>query len=170
MSVVCTLAVPGVVYLGPTVLAGLASAVATAMALHQLDAAEGEVLREEERARLAVDAQALSDAVSQVELGAAQAEALEGLVAERCHMVFGDDRLILTLNRDVRGKLTVRAHGEGMSAAEVSEKAERFLGLLMQQVAYREVVTRMKRYGLEVQQEARLEDGTVKVRIGGRGR
>ena len=167
---ICTIAVPGVVYLGPSVLAGLASAAATAMALRQLNAAEGEVAREEERSRLAADAEILADAVCQVELGAAQTEAIEGLVAERCHMAFSDGKLTITLNRDVRGRLTVRAHGHGMDRAEVSEKAERFLGMLMQQVAYREVVTKMKRYGLEVQQEARLEDGTVKVRIGGRRR
>jgi hypothetical protein len=170
MSVVCTVAGAGACYLGPAVLSGLATATAAVMAMRQLKAAEGETLQEEERLRLEHEAEAMVDAVSQVELSPAQRDKVGAMVAERCHMVFGDDRLTLTLTRDLRGKLTVRAHGHGMSRAEVGEAAERFLGLLMQQIAYREVVTKMKRYGLDVQQEARLEDGTVKLRIGAKGR
>lgn len=170
MSVICTVAGAGACYLGPAAISGIATATAAVMAMRQLKAAEGEVLREEERLRLEHEAEAMLAAVSQVELSSKQRDQVGSLVAERCHMVFTNDQLTITFTRDVRGKLTVRAHGEGMSRAEVSEAAERFLGLVMQQVAYREVVTKMKRYGLDVQQEARLEDGTVKLRIGGKGR
>jgi hypothetical protein len=170
MSVICTVAGAGACYLGPAALSGIATATAAVMAMRQLKAAEGEVQLEEERLRLEDEARAMVDAVSQVELNTEQRDKVGSLVAERCHLVFTDDRLEITLTRDVRGKLTVRAHGEGMTRAEVSEAAERFLGLVMQQVAYREVVTKMKRYGLDVQQEARLEDGTVKLRIGTKGR
>ncbi len=158
MSVVCTVAGGGAVYIGVGVLAGLASATASSMALREVEANEEETLRRFE---------ALRQEMKTVELASSQTERLSELVAERCRLLFAGDGMSLELIRDVRGTLTVRAHGEDISQAELTERAERFLGLLMQQVAYREVVTKMKRYGLEVQQEARLEDGTVKVRIGG---
>jgi len=161
MSVVCTVAGGGAVYVGVGVLTSLASATAASMAMREIEATEEETLRRFE---------ALRQNLETVELASTQSEQLSGLVAERCCMLFGGEDISLELTRDVRGKLTVRAHGENMSRAELAERSERFLGLLMQQVAYREVVTRMKRYGLDVQQEARLEDGTVKVRIGGRRR
>ncbi len=107
----------------------------------------------------------MHDDLATVELSTAQSAAMQELVAERCELHFGDEQFQLSLTRDLRGKLTVRAHGDGMSREEVAERAERFLGLLQQQIAYREVVTRMRAYGLDVTNEARLEDGTVKVRI-----
>ncbi len=161
MSVVCTVAAGGAVYLGAGVLSALASATAARMAMRELDEREEEALRLME---------ALQQDRTSVELAPAKREQLGELVAERCRMVFAGDGLVVELTRDIRGQLTVRAHGEGMSEEQVAERAERFLGLLMQQVTYREVVSRLKRHGLEVQQEARLEDGTVKVRIGGKGR
>ncbi len=158
MSVICTVAAGGAVYLSAGALAGVASAAAGALALRRRE--ELESLRAEEGEVQPAEV---------VELAPRQAEAASRLVAERCHLVFEGEDLRLELDRDIRGKLTVRAHGHGMSREEVSSAAERFLGLLMQQVAYREVVTKMRRYGLEVEQEARLEDGTVKLRIGGGG-
>ena len=170
MSVICTVAGAGACYLGPAALSGIATATAGVLAMRQLKAAEAETQREEETARLQAEVDAMADAATQVELSTAHSDTVGTLVAERCHMVFGNDDITITLTRDVRGKLVVRAHGHGMTRAEVSEQAERFLGLLMQQVAYREVVTKMKRYGLDVTEEARLEDGTVKLRIGKKGR
>jgi hypothetical protein len=165
MSVVCTVTAASAVYLSAGVLSGIATATATVMGLRQLHQAEGETVQEEARDRQAAEAAALVEAVETVELSTRQTEALKGLVAERCHLVFTDGKLRITLTRNVRGELKVKAHGENTPRAEVAEQAERFLGLLLQQVAYREVVTKMKRYGLDVQQEARAEDGTVKLRI-----
>jgi hypothetical protein len=154
MSVICTVAAGGAVYLSAGALAGLASAAAGAMALRRTD-------EEQERRQEAGEAQH-----ARVELSPGREEQLSQLVAERCSLRFEGEELDLELHRDVRGRLSVAAHSELLAQAELMERAERFLGLLMQQVAYREVVTRMKRYGLEVSQEVRLEDGTVRVRIG----
>jgi hypothetical protein len=154
MSVICTVAAGGAVYLSSGALAGLASAAAGAMALRRAEEERGleQETGEEQHAR--------------VELAPGREEQLSQLVAERCHLRFEGEEMSLELHRDIRGRLSVNAHSEVLAQAELMERSERFLGLLMQQVAYREVVTRMKRYGLEVSQEQRLEDGTVRVRIG----
>ncbi len=165
MSVVCTVAAASATYLAAGILTGIAASAATAMGLRQLQAAEGAILREEARERAMQAMQQEHEAAQMVEVSTARSAALQELVAERCELHFGSETFQITLTRDLRGKLTVRAHGEGMSRQEVTDRAERFLGLLQQQIAYREVVSRMKAYGLDVAEEARLEDGTVKVRI-----
>lgn len=153
-------------YIAAGTLIGLASAAATALGLRQLNAADAAVAREEAREALAqeVAGQARA-ALEEVELSTAQTAALSGLVAERCQAVFGDAHFQLVLTRDIRGQLKVTAHGDGMSREEVAARAEKFVGLLQQQLAYREVVLSMKDLGLKVEQESRAEDGTVKVRL-----
>ena len=165
MSVVCTVLGAGATYVGATTLIGLASAAATALGLRQLQAAEAETAREEARDAVARCAAEAQSAIEQVELSTSRSAALSALVAERCQAVFGDATFQLVLSRDVRGQLTVRAHGEGMGREEVAARAERFLGLLQQQLAYREVLLGMRAHGLVVQEESRTEDGTVKVRL-----
>lgn len=170
MSVVCTVVGVGATYVGATALLGLASAAAAALGLRQLQAAEVEVLREEAREALAREATEAQGAIERVELTTSQGAALSQLVAERCQAVFGDASFQLVLVRDVRGQLRVTAHGEGLSREEVAARAARFLGLLQQQLAYREVVLKMREVGLTVQEESRERDGTVKVRLArGRG-
>jgi hypothetical protein len=163
MSVVCTVTLGYTSYIAATTLAGLAAAAATALGLRQLGAAEAEVAREEARAALAREVAGAN--LEEVELSTAQTAALGGLVAERCQAIFGDAHFQLVLTRDIRGLLKVTAHGDGMSREEVAARAERFLGLLQQQLAYREVVLKMKDLGMKVEQESRAEDGTVRVRL-----
>lgn len=165
MSVVVTMAAAGVVAIHAPVLVGMATAVAASMGLRVLDAAvrEGEANRQS--ALVEATAAGLAAAVEEVEVTSATAEALKEVVAERTTVAFGDDRVTVTLSRDIRGRLTVRAHGRGMTRAEVNGAAERFLGLVLQQVAYREAVRMLKAQGLSVDEEARLEDGTVRVRL-----
>ncbi|MFH1465726.1 MAG: hypothetical protein ABIO70_15170 [Pseudomonadota bacterium] len=166
MSVVCAVTLGYTSYVAATTLIGLASAAATALGLRQLNQAEGAIAQEEAREALAQQIAGQARAtLEEVELSTAQAAALSGLVAERAQAVFGDARFQLVLTRDLRGLLKVTAHGDGMSRAQVAERAEKFLGLLQQQLAYREVVLQMKDLGLKVEQESRAEDGTVKVRL-----
>ncbi len=81
MSVVCTVAAATTVTLSAAALTSLASATAGIMAMRQLNAAEGEVHREELRQRQQAEVEAEAEARATVELGSAQAKILGSLVA-----------------------------------------------------------------------------------------
>lgn len=165
MSVVVTVAAVGAVTAGSKVFAGLAAAAAASLGM-KAAAALSEAQEEQRRAGLFADeATRLQAEAEQVEVSSATHAALEQVVAERCELRFTDGAIELTVSRDIRGKVTVRAHGHGVSRAVVEERAHRYLGLLQQQVAYRRVLAEMKQHGFAVAEEDRAEDGTVRVRI-----
>ncbi len=165
MSVVVTVAAVGSVAVASKVFAGMAAAAAAGLGMKAAEAA-GRVEEEERRHGLLQDeVDQLRTEAERIDVSVATEAALEQAVAERCSLSFADDRVQLTVTRDIRGKVTVRAHGDGISRAELTERANRFLGLIQQQVAYRQVVTEMKRHGFAVAEEERTEDGTVRVRI-----
>ena len=96
------------------------------------------------------------------------AERLDQKAIDALDAQFGGEGVTLTVTRDIRGQLSVKVHAEGISREEAAQRANQLLGLILQQVAYRDVVKTMKQRGLQVQEEARLQDGTVRVRLGRR--
>lgn len=159
MSVVCTIAAATTVAISSGVLSGIVTAVGAHLGLKLLAAgSEGQA-----EGTPATEEVAGGDLV---EVSIATGAALQQVVAERCHLVLGGEGITLTVDRDIRGRLTVRAHGEGLTRVQVQEQAAKLLGLVLQQVAYREVVRTMKANGLQVQGEERTADGVVRVRIG----
>jgi hypothetical protein len=167
MSVVVTVAAAGVIAMHSGALIALAASVAAGLGLKATQ--EGVREQDDERERLAGlyrdTASALEEASQKVEISTATRAALETVVAERCEATFEGDGWRLVLQRDIRGVLTVRAHGRGVDRVELHARASRFLGLLQQQIAYREVVRTLRQRGFGVAEEKRLEDGTVRVRV-----
>ncbi len=163
MSVVVTVAAAGSVVVGAKIFAGVTAAAASAMGLRLIDAAQ----RAEQRnaALQGVTEQGLSEQGTEVEVSVATEAALEKAVAERCSLRFSGEDIDLTVTRDIRGKVTVRAHGRGLSRDQVTARAEELLGRIRQQIAYREVVRKMKLHGFAVKHEAVQEDGTVRVHL-----
>lgn len=164
MSVVVTVAAAGGITVAAQVFAGIVTAAATALGMKVIAAPvkTGSELREE---AFAAEAERLVAEAERVDVTIATEAALEKLVAERASLTFADAKIELTVSRDIRGKVNVRAHGEGVSRAEVTARATKLLGLIQQQVAYREVVLKMKAHGLAVETEEKLADGTVRVRL-----
>jgi hypothetical protein len=162
MSVVVTVAAAGAVTVGAPVLSALAAAAAAALGMRVLDAAEQEQHRVDLQARRAAQ---LTDLDTSVELSVATEAVVDQVVADRCVVEMADDRVLLRMERDIRGALRVTAHGEGVSRAEVSRRAEALLGLLRQQIAYRDLVRRMEGHGFAVAEEQRAADGTVRLRL-----
>ena len=165
MSCICTVAAIGSIALPSSVFSGLVAAVATQMGLRTLQAAEYAHALED---RLDAEADAVAQQLAEtrtIEVTTTQRAGLEEIVAERCTLHFENDEVELTVNRDIRGKLTVKAHSHSLNQAQVNEKANEMLGRILQAVAYREVVSKMRDHGFEVASEQRLEDGTARVRI-----
>lgn len=163
MSVIVTVAAVGSTAIGAKVFALVATAAAAQLGLKAAQAATEEVEARRQDALHQAEVQAARAAAETVELGVADQAAVEQLVAERCELRFHSADLELVVQRDIRGRITVRAHGHGMSRAQVHEKAAAFLGLLRQQLAYRAVLAEVKRHGFGVTQEERQPDGTVRV-------
>ena len=165
MSVVATVAAVGVVTVSSKLFAGMAAAAAASLGMK----AARTVADAEEVERLdalrAQEVAALKSAAEEVEVSAATEAALQQAIAERCELHFTDGVVDLTVTRDIRGKVKVRAHAHGLSRAEVTDRATRFLGLLQQQVAYRRVMNELRLHGFAAAEEERAEDGTVRVRI-----
>lgn len=165
MSVVVTVAAVGTVAVGSKVFAAMAAAAAAQLGLQAARAAEQAAEAERRVGLLQASVDGLQAQAEVVEVSVATEAALQQAIAERCSLSFAADGFELTVIRDIRGKVSVRAHGHRMSRAEVDERARKFLGLLRQQVAYRQVVQEMKRHGFAVAEEARQDDGTVRVSI-----
>ncbi len=164
MSVVVTVAAAGGITVAAQVFAGIVTAAATALGMKVVSAPAktGTQLREEASQ---AEADRLLAEAKRVEVTLATEASLEKFVAERASLMFADDKIEMTVSRDIRGKVSVHAHGEGVSRAEVTARATKLLGLIQQQVAYREVVLKMKAHGLAVETEEKLADGTVRVRL-----
>lgn len=158
MSVIVLVAAPSVVPIASAALSALAAAAAAHVGLKALEAAE----LEQRQAHLAA---LREEAGETVEVRPAAAATLRELVAERATLYFGDDRVTLVVQRDIRGTLTVRAKGDGIAKRELQARAEKLLGLIQQQVAYRDALQKLKQRGFTVEDEARLEDGTARVRV-----
>ena len=171
MSVVVTVAAAGVVAAHAPALMAIAAAAAASIGLRVVD----RELQEKSRASHTEDLMAKEAAeavarLNEVEVSTATAASLESIVAERCSATFSDERMTLTVERDIRGRLTVKAHGEpGVPRVEVSERAAKLLGAIQQQIAYREAMATLKKHGFQVEHEERLKDGTAKVRVVKRG-
>ena len=165
MSVVVAVGAAATMQASAAVFSGMAAAAASVLGMQAVKAA---ALNAEEARRMAMAAEEairLREETERVEISSATEAALTEVVTERQELHFAGDGVELTVKRDIRGKVTVTAHGHRMSRAEVEAFAHRYLGLLRQQVAYREAVTALKRHGFGVAEEQRAEDGTVKVRI-----
>lgn len=157
MSVVVTVAAAGAITVAAPILSAIAATAAATLGLKAL--AEVEAAQ-----RLGADVTTSARNEARIEARVAQEAALSALVADRCTLHFGDDAVTLIVNRDIRGRLTIVAHGE-LPAAQLRARAEQLLGLIQQQVAYRNVVKKMKDHGFSVDAEQRLEDGTARVRL-----
>lgn len=164
MSCIVTVAAVGTVLVNTGILSGIATGVAAGLGLRTLErAAQADA---QAGARQAAQEEALAaGSADVVEISSASAEALSKVVAERCRLVFGDEKMTLTVDRDIRGKLTVRAHGEGVSEGELHRRADALLKGIQQQVAYREAVALLKGRGFKIEHEERLPDGTARVRV-----
>lgn len=165
MSVVVTVAAVGAVTAGSKVFAGMCAAAAAALGMKAVEALQAASEEERRQELAAEELRALRDEAARVEISSTTEAALQQVVAERCALRFTDGAIEVTVERDIRGKVTVRAHGHGVARAVVAERAHRFLGLLQQQVAYRQVLGALRQHGFAVADEARAEDGTVRVRI-----
>jgi len=165
MSCICTVAAIGSIALPSSVFSGLVATVAAQMGLRALQAAEvAHALEDRLEAQTQTAASELA-ALRTIEVTTTQRAGLEEIVAERCALHFESDTVELTVERDIRGKLTVRAHSHTLDQVQVNEQANAMLGRILQAVAYREVVSKMRDHGFEVAAEERLEDGTARVRI-----
>ena len=165
MSVIVTVGAVGAVMVNTGVLVGMATAVATAMgmkSIHTTTAAEDQQEGREQGFKMQMGANASTDTI---EISSNASNALKKVVAERCEMTFADAEVSLTVKRDIRGTLTVRAHSETVSKQELSRRAEALLGGIQQQVAYREAVALLKSKGFQIEQEERLADGTARVKV-----
>ncbi|RME22125.1 MAG: DUF1257 domain-containing protein [Deltaproteobacteria bacterium] len=165
MSVVATVAAVGAVTVSSKLFAGMAAAAAASLGMR---AARAVAEAEEEERIDAVRAAELAEAKAAaevVEVSPATEAALAEAVAERCELHFTDGVVDLVVTRDIRGKVTVRAHAHGLSRAEVTDRASRFLSLLQQQVAYHRVMHELRLHGFAAAEEERAADGTVRVRI-----
>ena len=157
MSVVVTVAAAGTVVVGSKIFAGLTAAAAASMGMRLVAAAE----------RIAAEGEDQELLTSQeIEVSVATEAALGEAVAERCRLELADDQVRMVITRDIRGKVSVTAHSRELSREELSQRAQLLLGRIRQQVAYREVVTRMQRHGFAVSEERALDDGTVRLRLG----
>ena len=165
MSIVVTVAAAGTVAVGGKIFAGLAAAAATSLGMRMVENAQQQTERERQSALVTDQMQQTLDVSQVVEVSIATEAALEDVVAERCALTFADDQITLSVTRDIRGKVTVTAHGRGVSRAAVTQRAEEMLGRIRQQVAYREVVQKMKQHGFAVGEEARANDGTVRLQL-----
>lgn len=158
MSVVVTVAGVAATAIGTPVFSGVCAAVAASLGLRALEGAEVAAQQEEaERARAAMG--------ETLDVTVATEAALSELVAERCSMTFADDKITMQITRDIRGQITIRAHGEGIRREEVSARAAQLLGKIRQQLAYRQILQKMKSHGFAVDTETQQADGTVRVHI-----
>ncbi len=158
MSVVVTMAATGAVMVAAPVLAGIAATAAAALGLKALSEAELD-------ARIRRELELHAETTVEIAVTTATAAALTEVVAERSVLWFGDGRVTLRVARDIRGRLSVQAKGDGVPRHELEATARRLVGLIQQQVAYRSVMVRLKAEGFQVDEEARLEDGSAKIRL-----
>ena len=159
MSVVVTVAGIAATSVSASVFSGVCAAAAASLGMV--------VTQKAEQAAQEADRQALTSEAtrSQIDVTVATEAALTELVAERCSMTFEGPNIRMVVQRDIRGKMTITAHGEGISRAEVSKQAEALLGKIRQQLAYRQVLQKMQQHGFQVSSEAQQADGTVRVHI-----
>ncbi|MFT4977012.1 MAG: hypothetical protein ACI8S6_002917 [Myxococcota bacterium] len=157
MSVVVTVAGVAATTIGVPVFTGICTAVAASLGMKLVAQAEAAA---EAQAEAAAEA-----AAQQIDVTVSTQASLEQLVAERCSLSFQGESITMTVQRDIRGKMTVRAHGEGLSRAEVSQQATALLAKIRQQLAYRQIVQKMKSHGFSVASEEQQADGTVRVHI-----
>ena len=148
------------IFISRSILAGLAASAATALGLRSLARADVEA-----GVRSALEQGLAAGAEVEVAVSMAEEASLGEAVAERSSLWFGDGRVTVLLSRDIRGRLSVRAKGEGVSRTELEGRARKLVGLIQQQVAYRSAVSRLKAEGFSVEHEERLDDGTARVRL-----
>jgi len=165
MSIIVAVGAVATVNAGSTVFIGMATAAAATLGLKAIQETETAIEQNRRAAMKQAEVSRLKNQSQQVQISSATEAAVAEVVSERQELHFASDNMELTVKRDIRGKVTVTAHGHGMSRTEVEDFAHRYLGLLRQQVAYRQAVTALKRHGFRVANESRSEDGTVQVRI-----
>ena len=159
MSVVVTVAGIAASSVAAPVFSGICAAAAASLGMKMLSQAE-QASQQEEAAT-----QAENIAQAEIDVTVATEAALTEVVAERCSMTFEGPNIRMVVARDIRGKMTVTAHGEGISREEVSKQAEALLGKVRQQLAYRQVLQKMQQHGFQVSSESQQTDGTVRVHI-----
>ena len=163
MSVVVTVAGIAATSVGAPVFTGICAAVSASLGMRLLQGAEQAAVAEQ---LAAAEAQQGAAAGQQsLEVTVATESALSELVAERCELTFAGDAVSVTVRRDIRGRISVTAHGEGLTRAEVADRAEAVLGRIRQQLAYRQIMQKMKSHGFAVSTESQQADGTVRVHI-----
>ncbi|MCB9777525.1 MAG: DUF1257 domain-containing protein [Alphaproteobacteria bacterium] len=165
MSVIVAVGAAAAVGGGSALFSAVAAAAAAGLGLKAIEASAQDV-EERRRDELAqAELRQMRAEAERVEISSATEAALTDIVAEAQELHFAGEGIELMVRRDIRGKVSVTAHGHGMTRAEVEAFANRYLGLLRQQVAYREAVQALKRHGFAVAEEAREADGTVQVRV-----
>lgn len=101
----------------------------------------------------------------EVEVDVAATETLAEHVAAGQTMVFQRDDVTLTVVRDERGKLTVKAHSDNRSEEELREVAGEFCNRVAQQYAYHTLMGELQQRGFNVVEQQVEEDGTVRVKV-----
>jgi predicted homoserine dehydrogenase-like protein len=165
VKAVCIFAGAGIVVIGLPALTGIAAAAAALRGLELVEMADKHAAHQEKAEALAAEAARLVAEAETLEISNAAHQRLATIVAERATLVFRDGDLELVLSRDIRGKLTVRARSRTLGRAAVADRANAFLGTLLQQIAYREILLKMRQKGVVVTAEEREPDGTVRVRL-----
>jgi len=157
MSVAVTVAGIAATSVGAPVFTGICTAVAASLGMTLLDRAAAAV-EDAQEAHQPTQGEAVAVSV-------ATEAALTELVAERCSMRFSGEAVTVTVTRDIRGQVTVTAHSETLSRQAVAEQANAVLGRIRQQLAYRQILQKMKTHGFSVSDEALKDDGTVRLHI-----
>jgi len=101
----------------------------------------------------------------EVEVDAASVDNFAGHVAAGQTMVFQRDDVTLTVVRDERGRLTVKAHSNSRSEEQLRQLAGDFCNRVAQQYAYHTLMGQLQERGFNVVDQQVEEDGTVRVKV-----
>ncbi len=81
-------------------------------------------------------------------------------------LTFSRDDIVVTVQRDLRGKCTIRVNGpDGQSVRQLEAKGKEFLGAIIQQFAYNKMAQEMERRGANVVGEEISAEGDIVLKL-----
>ena len=92
-------------------------------------------------------------------------QVIEEAMSRGQKLVFTKENVTLTIERDVRGKLSIHVNGLNRTNAELKAIGNEIVGRIIQQFVYNKVMQELKKSDLSVVDQEVMKDDTIKIKL-----